>query len=99
MLSFIEPAIVLSIFMLSSIVVLVCGLFEWKRIWAIFFVLLFFLYINVLCIVFGDPIIIHQSTGWDSIYRFNPAALLCLSRARNWIFDVICRVVFVFNVH
>jgi hypothetical protein len=30
MLSFIDPALVLSMFMLSFIFVIVCGLFEWK---------------------------------------------------------------------
>jgi hypothetical protein len=28
--------------------------------------------------------------GWDPIYRFNPAILLCLSQARNRISNVIC---------
>ena len=32
--SFIDPAIVLSMFMLSFIFVIVCGLFEWERICA-----------------------------------------------------------------
>jgi hypothetical protein len=32
MLSFIDTAIVLSMFLLSFIFVIVCGLFEWKRI-------------------------------------------------------------------
>ena len=32
MLSFTDPAIVLSMFMLSFIFVIVCGLFEWKRV-------------------------------------------------------------------
>jgi len=33
-----DPAIVLSIFMLSFVFVIVCGLFEWKRICVCFFV-------------------------------------------------------------
>jgi hypothetical protein len=42
MLFFIDPVIVLSMFMLSFIFVAVCGLFEWKRICAGF-------------MSFGDP--------------------------------------------
>ena len=31
---------------------------------------------------------------WDPIYLFNSATLLCLSQARNWISNVICRGLF-----
>jgi len=37
MLSFIDPAIVLSMFMFSLLFVTVCGLFEWKQICAGFY--------------------------------------------------------------
>jgi hypothetical protein len=49
MLSFIDPAIVLSMFVFSSIFVTVCGLFEWKQICAGFYRL--FIYILLLEIV------------------------------------------------
>ena len=39
MLSFIYPAIVLSMFMLSFIFVIICGIFEWKRICVGFYTL------------------------------------------------------------
>jgi len=41
MLSFTDRAIVMSMFMLSFIFVIVCGLYEWKRIFAVFFNRLF----------------------------------------------------------
>ena len=44
MLSFIDPAIVLSMLMLSFIFVIVCGLFEWKRTCAGFFYRLLIMY-------------------------------------------------------
>ena len=63
-------------------VIVVCGLFEWKRICADF---LSFAYI---CIAVGE--------GWDPdpINRFNHATLLCLSKDRIWISNVICRGLF-----
>jgi hypothetical protein len=35
--------------------------------------------------------------SWDTIYRFNPATFLCLSKARTWIFKAISGGLFVFN--
>ena len=48
----------------------------------IFFSLFVYIYI---CIVFGDPII-----AWDSINRFSPAIVLCLSQTKTFIFIRIC---------
>jgi hypothetical protein len=51
-----------------------------------FFFLLFYI-----CITVGDPII---NRGWYPINRFNPATFVCLSQARTWISNVICRGLF-----
>ena len=63
--AFIDPAIVLFMFMLSFVVVILCGLFEWKRICAGF---LSFVYI---CIAVLDPAI--KRGNWVPINRFNLA--------------------------
>jgi len=34
---------------------------------------------------------LSREEGWDTINRFNPATFLCLSHARTWISNVICR--------
>jgi hypothetical protein len=56
--AFIEPAIVLSMFLLSSIFVMVCGLFEWKRICVFFFyiVCVFPLEMQLSKVGFGIPL-------------------------------------------
>jgi hypothetical protein len=35
--------------------------------------------------------------GWDVISKLNSRTSLCLSQTRNWISNIICRVLFVFN--
>ena len=61
--AFIDTAIVLFMFMLSFTFVIECGLFEWKRICAVFFYHLFL----SMCIAIGDPVIRTGGLG------FNPA--------------------------
>ena len=73
--------------MLSFICVIVCALFEWKKISAGFVFRLFtciavgdpgFVYRLFTCIGVGDPVI---NRGCDSINRFNPATFVCLFHA------------------
>ena len=83
------PAIVLSMFMLSFILVIVCDLFECKGICTSFFFILF-VYI---CVVIGDPIITDEV--WNPIHQFNPVTFMCLSQARTLIStDIICHGLF-----
>jgi len=63
--------IVLSMFMLSFIFVMVCGLIEWNQIWSDF---ASFVYI---WIVIEDPVIkMTRGDGLDPIKRFNPMRFL-----------------------
>jgi hypothetical protein len=71
--------------------VIVCGLLEWKRIFAD---LLSFVYICI-AVAVGDPVI--KMGGWDPINRFNPATFVYLSLAIAWISNVICRGFFVLS--
>ena len=82
MLSFVHPAIVLSMFMLSFIFVLVYGLFECKLICRF----LYRLFIYVLSL----EIILSSRKVWHPINRFNSAIYLGLSHAKTWIPNVIC---------
>ena len=36
---------------------------------------------------------LSRGEGWDPINWYNPATFLCLSQARTWISNVICRSV------
>ena len=38
--------------------------------------------------------VLSREEGWDTINRFNPATFLCLSQARTWISNIICRGLF-----
>ena len=67
--AFIDPSIVLSMFILSFICVIVCGLFEWTRICAS---LLSFAYI---CIVIGD----QEGRGYISLIGLIPSHLFACS--------------------
>jgi len=64
--------IVLSIFMLTFIFAIVCGLFEWKRICADFFIVCFYLFWR------WRPNY-QEGDSWDSIIWFNPITIVCLS--------------------
>ena len=66
-------------------------LFLWK--WICMFFLLF--RYTCICIVVGDTII--KKKGWGPIKLFNLATRLCLSQARTWISNVICRGIFTFK--
>jgi hypothetical protein len=71
--TFIDHAIVRSMFMLSFIFVIVCDLFEWMQI-----------YIKVFCHLFTYVLALEiqllRREGWDSINWFNPTVLLYLSQ-------------------
>ena len=41
--------------------------------------------------IFSSP---NQYIGWDHINRFNPAKTLCMSQARTWISNIVCRGLF-----
>ena len=86
---FIDPDIVLSIFMLSFSFVIVCYLFAWKRICDVFLFLFLFFIIYVLLL----EIHLSKVKGWDPVNRFNSAIFLCLwlSQVKIWISNVICR--------
>jgi hypothetical protein len=71
--TFINHAIVRSIFMLSFIFVIVCDLFEWMQISIKVFYHLF-------TYVLALEIQLLRREGWDSINRFNPTVLLYLSQ-------------------
>ena len=73
---FIDPGVVLSMFMLTFIFMIVCGLFEWKWIWSGFFLSFVNIYIAV-----GDPIINDTMV----INRINTAIYMCLSPSRTMI--------------
>ena len=74
--------IVLSRFMLLFMLVILSGIFEWKRICAsVSFLSFFYIYI----------LLLSRRKDLDPINRFNSATLLCLSKARTWISNVICR--------
>ena len=45
--------------------------------------------------VFLLEIQLSRREGWDPINQFNPATCLCLSQAKTWISNVICRGLFV----
>jgi hypothetical protein len=77
--AFSDPAFVLSKFMLSFIFVIVCGLFECKRICAGL--------VDRLCI-FVLPLEIQLSRG-DRINCFYHAIILCLSQTRTGIYKMI----------
>jgi len=72
-------------FLLSYIFVIVCGLFEWKQIYAGY---LSFVYI---CIALEIQLSIRRE-DWVHISRFNSATCLCLClpQARTLISNVLC---------
>ena len=39
---------------------------------------------------------INRRIGWNPINRFNHATFLCLSQAKTWISNVVCRGLFFF---
>jgi hypothetical protein len=92
MLSFNDLALVLSMFMFSFIFMIVCGLFEWKQVCAGCFWLFGY---TCICIVVGDPII--ERVWIPLIDRFNVTIFLCLSEIRNWISNIVCRDLLVFD--
>jgi hypothetical protein len=70
--------------MLSLIIVIVCGLLEWKQICTCFFIgSLYYLY----CRWRSNY---QDGECWDPINLFNPATFLCLSQVRDWISIGIC---------
>ena len=71
--TFIDHAIVRSMFMLSFIFVIVCDLFEWMQICIKVFYHLF-------TYVLALEIQLLRREGWDSINWFNPTVLLYLSQ-------------------
>ena len=76
-------------FMMSFIFVIVCRLLERKRICAGFWFRL------IICVF---PLETHLSRWkWNFCICFNPATFLCLSQARTWISNIICRVFFMFS--
>ena len=86
MLSFTDPAIILSMFMLSFTFVIVCDLFEWKRICA---GILSFIYVHV---AVRDAI---SKTGrvLDPTNGFDPSTFVSVScqDLDFWTYNVICR--------
>ena len=73
---FIDPAIVLSMFIFPFMFVIVslCGLFEWKQICAWFF--FYHLFISVL---FPEIQLSREREGWDPTNQFNHITFVCLS--------------------
>ena len=67
--------------MFLFIFLIVCVLFEWKRICAGF---LYRLFISVLLLEFQ----LSRWEGWDLMNRFNPTIYVCLSQASIWISNV-----------
>ena len=69
----------LSTFMLSFIFVIICGLFEWK----------------LICVCFSSLVYIavqlSRGKGCYPINQFKPTTCVCLSQARTWISNVICK--------
>ena len=62
-------------------IVTVCGLFEWKRVFAVF--------LSFVIFTVGDQII-NRGGGGDPIKWFNPATFLCPSQIMTWISNIIC---------
>ena len=86
---FIDPAIVLSMFMLSFIFVLVCVgfvLFSLVEYVQVYFILCLYIY----C-CWGSNYR-EGMIAWDPINRYSPATFLCLSQARTLIYNVIIRI-------
>ena len=71
--TFIDHAIVRSMFMLSFIFVIVCDLFEWMQISIKVFYRLF-------TYVLALEIQLLRREGWESINWFNPTIFVCLSQ-------------------
>ena len=67
--------------------VIICGIFKWRWIYA-----------GVCLCVYVLPLEIQLSRrdGWDTIKRFNTAILLCLSQAKTWVPNRMCRGIFFF---
>ena len=70
-------------FKLSFIFVMVCGLFEWKRICAGFFYHLFMY-------VLRSEIQLSKGEGLDPIKQFNHVTFFVPVQTRTWISNVIC---------
>jgi hypothetical protein len=71
--------LLLSMFMLSFIVLLMCGVFKWKRICAGFCCYCLFMYVLPL------GVMLSRGDSWYLIYLFNTAThFVCLSQTKTW---------------